>query len=51
MFYSTKESTLVTGTEMTMLISEYVLLLSVWPIYHTNDNIHKAKWSYTTHPT
>lgn len=27
-FYSTKESILVTGIEMTMLISEYVLLLS-----------------------
>jgi len=31
-FFSTKESTLVTGIETTMLISEYVLLLSVWPI-------------------
>jgi hypothetical protein len=50
MFYSTKESISVTGIEMTMLISEYVLLLSAWPIYHTNDNIHKAKWCYTTHP-
>jgi hypothetical protein len=51
MFYFTKENTIVTGIEMTMLISEYVPLLGVWHIYHTNDNIHKAKWFYTTHPT